>query len=103
MCDRRGDRLREVERRFPGMELTTKVEDALRLDGVDAAVVCTSATVHYDVTRRCLEARKHVLVEKPMTTVAAEAVELIALAESIRRKSHWFDSPRVCGSCDHLQ
>ncbi len=82
VCDRRTDRLQEVRRRFPGVELTAEVEDALRLDGVDAAVVCTEATGHYRVARRCLAAGKHVLVEKPMTMTMTEAKELIALAES---------------------
>jgi predicted dehydrogenase len=82
VCDRRTDRLQEVGRRFPGVELTAEVDDALRLDGVDATVVCTEATSHYRVARRCLATGRHVLTEKPMTTAVAEAEELIALAES---------------------
>ena len=82
VCDRRTERLQQVGRRFPGVELTTEVEDALRLGGVDAAVVCTEATAHYGVARSCLAAGKHVLVEKPLTTTVAEAEELMALAES---------------------
>jgi predicted dehydrogenase len=54
----------------------------VRLDGVDAVVVCTEATTHYAVTRRCLAAGKHVLVEKPLTTTVADAEALISLAES---------------------
>jgi len=82
VCDRRASRLQEARRRFPGVELTAEVEDALRLDGVDAAVVCTEATAHHSVARRCLEAGKHALVEKPMAMTVADAEELIALAES---------------------
>lgn len=82
VCDQRADRLQEVGRRFPGVQLTTEVDDAVRLDGVDAAVICTEATSHYGVARRCLAAGRHVLAEKPMTTTVAEAEELIALAES---------------------
>jgi predicted dehydrogenase len=82
VCDPRADRLQEVRRRFPGVELTTDIEDSLRLNGVDAAVVCTEATCHCGVVRRCVKAGKHVLVEKPMTTSVADAEELMALAES---------------------
>jgi predicted dehydrogenase len=82
VCDQRADRLREVERQFPGVQLTTEVEDVLALDGVDVAIVCTPATTHYNVTRRCFEADKHVLVEKPITTTVADAEELTALAEA---------------------
>jgi predicted dehydrogenase len=82
VCDRRPDRLQEVARRFPGVELADSVEDALRLDGVDAVVICTEATAHHDVARRFLVTGKHILVEKPMTTTAADAEDLIALAGS---------------------
>lgn len=82
VCDRRADRLQEVGRRFPGVELTMEFEDAVRLDGVDAVVVCTEATAHHAIAHRCLAAGKHVLVEKPLTTTVADAEELIALAES---------------------
>ena len=71
VCDCRSDRLQEVGRRFPDVELTTAIEDALWLDGVDAVVVCTQATTHHGIARRCLEAGKHVLVEKPLTTTSA--------------------------------
>ena len=82
VCDQRPERLQEVERRFRNVHLTTKIEDVFRLDGVDAAVVCTPAATHYNMTRRCLLAGKHVLVEKPITTTLADADELIALAEA---------------------
>ena len=82
VCDPRPDRLQEVDRRFPGVILTTEVESASSLDGVDAAVVCTQATHHCDIARHCLAAGKPVLVEKPIATTVAEAEELIGLAEA---------------------
>jgi len=82
VCDGRADRLREVGCRFPGVQLSMKVDDVAENPGVDAVVVCTEASMHYDVTRRLLAAGKHVLVEKPLTTTTADAQKLIALAES---------------------
>lgn len=81
ICDPRRERLEEVGRRFPGAPRTTELDRALDLAGVDAAVICTSATTHHDVASRCLEAGKHVLVEKPMATDPADAENLIRLAE----------------------
>jgi predicted dehydrogenase len=83
VCDPRTERLQEIRRRFPGIDLSTDLDIALNKDGVDAAVVCTPATTHYEVSRRCLEAGKHVLVEKPITTTVAEAEDLINLADSL--------------------
>src|SRR6266481_6913640 len=82
VCDQSADRLKEAARRFPGVYLTTQVDDAASQPGVDAVVVCTEATTHFNVTRRLLLAGKHVLVEKPLTTIAADSEKLIDLAES---------------------
>jgi predicted dehydrogenase len=82
VCDQSAERLKEVSRRFPGVYLTTQVDDAASQPGVDAVVVCTEATTHFNVTRRLLLAGRHVLVEKPLTTTTAEADKLIELAES---------------------
>jgi len=82
VCDQSAERLNEVSRRFPGAYVTTQVDDAASQRGVDAVVVCTEATTHFNVTRRLLLAGRHVLVEKPLTTTTAEADKLIDLAES---------------------
>src|SRR5438105_7856894 len=66
VCDQQPIRLQEIARRIPGVILTTEIEHALSVPGVDAVVVCTPASTHFQVTRRCLEAGKHVLVEKPI-------------------------------------
>ncbi|MGH9896191.1 MAG: Gfo/Idh/MocA family protein, partial [bacterium] len=82
VCDERAERLQDVERRFPGVDVSTQLDVALRHEGIDAVVVCTNASTHYVVTRAALRAGKHVLVEKPLTTVSSDAEDLIALAES---------------------
>ena len=82
VCDKRADRLQEVGRRFPGVILTTDVEHALAVTGVDAVVICTEASTHHRIGRAALEAGKHVLMEKPLATTAADADDLIAVAEA---------------------
>ena len=81
VCDQRPQRLQEVERRFPGTTLTTDVAEVLSRDDVDAVVVATPATTHYQVAHACLTAGKHVLVEKPITIKAVDAKDLVNLAE----------------------
>src|SRR5690242_10703942 len=71
VCDQRAERLEEVKRRFPDVQVTTQIEDALAMDGVDAAIICTEAKTHRQIAEQCLEAHKHVLVEKPITTTSA--------------------------------
>ncbi|MDP8923310.1 MAG: Gfo/Idh/MocA family oxidoreductase [Chloroflexota bacterium] len=85
VCDKRADRLQDVGRRFPGVILTTDVEHALAVTGVDAVVICTEASTHHRIGRRALQAGKHVLMEKPLATTAADADDLMAVAEEHQR------------------
>jgi len=84
VCDQRTDRLKEVERCHPTARGTTELEDLLIDPTVDAVVICTDATSHYAIARRCLLARKNILIEKPITTAVNQAEELAALSESNR-------------------
>jgi predicted dehydrogenase len=52
---------------------------------VDVAYIATPHTLHFANTAMCLKAGRHVLVEKPITTRAADARELVALAREHRR------------------
>lgn len=54
--------------------------DSLEMD-IQAYAIATPVSTHYDVAKQALEAKKDVFVEKPMTTHAEEAQELIHLAE----------------------
>lgn len=52
---------------------------------VDAVGVCLPNHLHAEVTLAALEAKKHVMVEKPMALTLAEADAMIAAAKSHRR------------------
>ncbi|MGH8243322.1 MAG: Gfo/Idh/MocA family protein [Steroidobacteraceae bacterium] len=55
------------------------------LGAVDAVSIATPTALHHAVARDFLEAGAHVLVEKPITSTADEARELIELAARGRR------------------
>ncbi len=60
---------------------TTDYRELLSRDEIDAIIVCTTPeTTHYPITKDCLLARKHTLLEKPMGLALKEAGEMIALA-----------------------
>jgi predicted dehydrogenase len=50
----------------------------------DALSVVTPTTTHYDLAKALLQQAKHLLVEKPMTDNAAQAAELVQLAQQHR-------------------
>ncbi len=51
------------------------------LNEVDAVSVVVPTNLHYQVVKDCLNAGKHVLVEKPITSTSKEAKELIEIAK----------------------
>lgn len=57
------------------------LESLLAQCQLDAVAIATPPSTHYALARRCLEAGKHCWVEKPLALRAAEAAELVALAE----------------------
>jgi len=50
------------------------------LPHVDVVSVAVPTSAHHQVARACLQAGKHVLVEKPIAVTSAEAQELVQLA-----------------------
>ncbi len=68
-----------------GPEFIRDYRDAARRKGVDGVVVATPATTHYEVVKEFLNAGKHVLVEKPITTNLAQGKELCDLADERER------------------
>lgn len=51
-------------------------------EDIDAAIVVTPHATHYELVRDCLQAGRHVLVEKPMTLYARDARHLVELAQA---------------------
>jgi predicted dehydrogenase len=61
---------------------TTDPLEMIREESVDAVVVATPATTHYELVRAALEAGKHVLCEKPLTMSVADCRDLISVADA---------------------
>jgi len=57
------------------------VEELLAREDIDIVVNLTPPKNHYEIIKASLQAGKHVFTEKPLATTAAEADELVALAE----------------------
>ncbi|WP_178987164.1 Gfo/Idh/MocA family oxidoreductase [Winogradskyella schleiferi] len=70
-----------AEEKYPNIKTFRSLEDMLKDDNVDLVIVNTPNITHYQYTKKCLEAGKHVVVEKPFTVSSTEAEELIALAK----------------------
>lgn len=74
------DRLAHIRAQYRRVPVTRDIEAALR-PNVDAIVLATPVSTHYELAARALSAGKHVLVEKPLAASSAKCRELIALAD----------------------
>jgi predicted dehydrogenase len=81
ICDASEQRLQHMRRLHPGVATTTRFEDLLNDSQIEAVVIATPVRFHYEMAKACLNAGKHVFIEKPMARTVAEAEELVALAD----------------------
>lgn len=63
--------------KFPDFPLTDNLDTILGDGSVDCVLVLTTPDTHLDIVRRCAEAGKHVLLEKPLEISSERAVEMI--------------------------
>jgi predicted dehydrogenase len=81
LCERDAQRGAAFAQRFPGVPVHEDFDVVLADPNVDAVLVATPPATHHGLVKRALLAGKHVLVEKPLATTTADAVELVDLAE----------------------
>jgi predicted dehydrogenase len=67
-------------RAYPDVKLTADASEVLTSTEIDAVAVVTPVWTHYELAKAALEHGKHVFVEKPFTSTAAQGEELINLA-----------------------
>src|SRR5438128_4182562 len=84
ICDLDDARLAAMGRRYPAARTTNDYQNLLADSGLDAVAIVTPVATHFQIAKEALLAGKHVLVEKPLTSTARQAEELIELAERNR-------------------
>jgi predicted dehydrogenase len=81
LCDLDIERVRRVLGPRSTVAGSTSYEEVLADPNVTAVAIATPAATHFDLVRAALEAGKHVLVEKPLTSTVAEGRKLADIAE----------------------
>src|SRR5258708_5464364 len=79
------ERLALVQSRHPLVKTTTDYRDMLRDPEIDAIVVATPVSTHFELGMQVLRAGKHLLVEKPLTASVDEGERLLEAARARRR------------------
>jgi scyllo-inositol 2-dehydrogenase (NADP+) len=73
-------RASDVARDLPGVKCVDSAAALFADPAVELVVIATPNPTHVELAREALEADKHVVIDKPMTTTAADADALIGLA-----------------------
>lgn len=81
LCDLDQARLDKMSALYSPHYSTPDLQRLLNDPDIEAIVLATSASSHYELAKRCLVAGKHLLVEKPITLHSHEALDLIQLAK----------------------
>jgi len=81
ISDLRPQRLIDAASRYPGVKATTELYEVLSNPRIDAVVIATPVSTHYDLAMQALRAGKHVIVEKPMAMNSAHALQLMEEAD----------------------
>ena len=80
ICDKNPAALARVRKTYPGIATCSDPADVLTSASIDAVAVITPVWTHYELAKAALQNGKHVFVEKPFTSNARQAEELIELA-----------------------
>ncbi len=82
ISDIRRERLDFISRLYPHIKnLTTDCNEIIKDKNIDAVVISTPVSTHFQLGMEAIENGKHVLMEKPMTATGEQAEVLIEAAE----------------------
>jgi predicted dehydrogenase len=69
-----------VRANFPKSQVVSDLDSVLKDPEIDAVIISTPASSHFELAKQVLESGKHAFVEKPLATSTEQADELVALA-----------------------
>jgi len=94
IVERHSDESKQI---YPEIEVVKNYSELLQNPYLDMIVVGTPNTSHFEMTKDCLEAGKHVVVEKPFTALSVEGEKLIEISEKTGKKIFVFHNRRWDG------
>ena len=80
-ADRDPLRRAHIAELYPSVEVVDDAQEIIENDEIDAVVIATPPSTHYNFARESLLRGKHILVEKPFVMDVDQAMELAQLAD----------------------
>ena len=81
ICDLDSGRLGHMQKLYNEVETTTNFDDVINDPQIDAVAIATPVRHHYEMAKRCLRAKKHTIIEKPMASSSLECKKLVELSQ----------------------
>ncbi len=75
-------RLVEIQKKYGIPYGTTNFEEMLNDENVDAIVITSPPSLHYEHFKKCVEAGKHILLEKPAAIKREHIDEMVKISEA---------------------
>lgn len=85
ICDEDPSTLEQFSDQYPDIETFSSLDDALQEDQIENVAIATPAETHADIVHECLDAGKHVFVEKPLALNFAQGETLVNKAERVKK------------------
>lgn len=85
VLDKSKDIRKARPRVYPDINCVDDEDDILKNREIKAVVIAAPAHLHYGMTKKCLLAGKHILVEKPLALEYGDGKELVDIAERKKR------------------
>lgn len=100
IVQRHGNEAQEI---YPDAKIVRDLDELLAMKSVSLIAIATPNETHFPFGKKCLEAGRHVVVDKPFTTTLAEARELIEIARRNDRVLTVFQERRCDGDFRTVQ
>jgi predicted dehydrogenase len=71
-----------VKETYPGISVSNLLKDVIENNDIDAVIIATPVATHFDLAMQCLNAGKHILVEKPMAMTSDEVLQIEQLSDT---------------------
>ena len=85
ICDAQAERRQRALSRYPSVHVCAGVEELLKRSDVNAVIISTPASTHFELARLALASGRHVIIEKPIATEIAHCGALRELAQKCGR------------------
>lgn len=82
VCDKDEEKANLFAKKFGAKSISTNAKECICRDDVDIVIIATYPSTHLELLKICLEHKKHVICEKPITSNLEEGKEFVELVKA---------------------